>query len=246
LTVRHRPPRKVAERAIGIVGRFLLLVGAVLVGVYVVARIHAEVMSRVALRQFSQAEQKEPGPGGALGVPPAARHNIDFSLWSMKRITAYEESLTKQFAPPLAVLEIPKIGLEVPVFDGTDDVTLNRGVGRISGTARPGQGGNIGIAGHRDGFFRGLKDVAVGDRIELKTPARNVTYKVEQIQIVKPTDVRVLQDRGVPTLTLVTCYPFYFIGNAPQRYIVRGTASDDPFNRKASIQPNAALGKIKN
>ncbi len=242
----HKPAQQGAERAIGIVARFLLVVGAVLVGVYVVARIHAEVMSRAALRQFSQAERKDPVPGDALGAPPGAKRNIDFSLWSMKRITAYEESLTKQFAPPLAVLEIPKIGLEVPVFDGTDDLTLNRGVGRIAGTARPGQGGNLGIAGHRDGFFRGLKDVAVGDRMELRTPARTETYKVDQIRIVKPTDVQVLEDRSIPTLTLVTCYPFYFIGNAPQRYIVRASISDENLNGKASVQSNAALGKIKN
>ena len=246
MAVQYRPAQQVAERAIGIVARFLLVMGAVLIGVYVVARIHAEVMSRAALHQFPKVERKEPAPSDAPGARPSVKHKVDFSLWSMKRITAYEESLSKEFAPPLAVLEIPKIGLEVPVFDGTDDVTLTRGVGRITGTARPGQGGNVGIAGHRDGFFRGLKDVAVGDRIELQTPTRTETYQVDQIQIVKPTDVRVLEDRDVSTLTLVTCYPFYFIGDAPQRYIVRATASDDAVNRKASIPPNAALGKIQN
>jgi len=243
LAVQHKLPRRVAESAIGIVGRFLLVMGAILIGVYVVAHIHGEVMSRAALRQFSLAEQKDSTASKAVGAPSGAKHNVDFSLWSMKRITAYEESLSMQFAPPLAVLEIPKIGLEVPVFEGTDDITLNRGVGRITGTARPGQGGNVGIAGHRDGFFRGLKDVVVGDRLELKTPVRTETYKVDQVRIVKPTDVQVLENRSVATLTLVTCYPFYFIGNAPQRYIVRATALDDPFNRKASIQPDPALGK---
>jgi len=132
------------------------------------------------------------------------------------------------------------------VFDGTDDLTLNRGVGRIAGTARPGQGGNLGIAGHRDGFFRGLKDVGAGDQIELKIPGRTEVYQVDDVQIVKPTDVQVLEDRGVPTLTLVTCYPFYFIGNAPQRYIVRARATDEGFSRKASVPPNAAVGKLKN
>ena len=244
MAAQDEPAQQVADRTISIVARFLLVIGAVLIGVYVVARIHAEVMSRAALNQFSQAERKDPTPSKALGASPDAKHDIDFSLWSMKRITAYEESLSKQFAPPLAVLEIPKIGLEVPVFDGTDDVTLNRGVGRIAGTARPDQGGNVGIAGHRDGFFRGLKDVVVGDRMELRTPARTETYKVDEIRIVKPTDVQVLEDRSVPTLTLVTCYPFYFIGNAPQRYIVRATAFDDVLNRKASFHPEATLGRI--
>jgi sortase A len=163
----------------------------------------------------------------------------------MKPITLYEERLSKQFAPPLAVLEIPKIGLEVPVFDATDDLTLNRGV-RGYGSGAPGPGGNVSIAGHRDGFFQGLKDIVVGDRIELRMPARTETYQVDQIRIVKATDVQVLEPRSVPTLTLVTCYLFYFIGNAPQRYIVRVTAPDDAFNRKASIPPNAGLGKITN
>lgn len=158
----------------------------------------------------------------------------------MERITAYEESLRQQFAPPLAGLEIPKIGVEVPVFDGTDDLTLNRGVGRIIGSGRVGQGGNVGIAGHRDGFFRGLKDVVAGDRIELRTPQRTEVYEVDQIRIVSPSDVDVLKDRGVATLTLVTCYPFYFIGDAPQRYIVRATVSGEGLNSTTSDPPQAA------
>jgi sortase A len=246
LRVQHKPEQRVAKRAIGVAGRFLLVMGGVLIGVYVVARVHTEVMSRVALREFSKAEQKEDQAATSDRRSSAGtRHHIDFKLWSMKRISAYEESLSRQFAPPLAMLEIPKIGLEVPVLDGTDDLTLNRGVGRIMGTARPGQGGNLGIAGHRDGFFRGLKDVVVGDRIELEMPRRTETYNVDQIRIVNPTDVQVLEDRGVPTLTLVTCYPFYFIGNAPQRYIVRASLLDEKLNENSSIQPNSALGKIK-
>jgi sortase A len=246
LAGQDKPPRKVAERAMAIAGRLLLVIGAVLVGVYVVARIHAAVMSRAALREFAQAEQQESAGVDATGAPGAGKQKVDFSLWSMKRITAYEESLKQQFAHPLAVLEIPKIGLEVPVFDGTDDLTLNRGVGRIIGTARFGKGGNVGIAGHRDGFFRGLKEVVVGDQIELRTPPRIESYKVDDIRIVTPTDVQVLEDRGVASLTLVTCYPFYFIGNAPQRYIVRAVALDEAVGRKASVPPNAAVGKIKN
>lgn len=126
----------------------------------------------------------------------------------------------------MAVLEIPKIGLEVPVFEGTDDLTLNRGVGRIIGTTRPGEGGNIGIAGHRDGFFRGLKNITVGDKIDLRTLKGMETYEVTSVIITDPTDIRVLEQGGVPALTLVTCYPFYFIGSAPQRYIVRAELSE--------------------
>jgi LPXTG-site transpeptidase (sortase) family protein len=125
----------------------------------------------------------------------------------------------------MAVLRVPKIGLEVPLLEGTDDLTLNHAVGRIAGTARPGEAGNIGIAGHRDGFFRGLKDVAVGDAIELQTPKGTDKYIVDQIQIVKPNQVEVLKQRSVRSLTLVTCYPFYFLGSAPRRYIVTASLS---------------------
>jgi sortase A len=248
LSARDKPEPKKAEVAMTIAGRLLVVIGAVLLGVYVVARIHAAVMSRAALREFSQAEQaqqKDPPTSTAAEAPLGVKHKVDFSLWSMKRITAYEDSLSQRFARPLAVLEIPKIGVEVPVFDGTDDLTLNRGVGRIIGTARVGRGGNVGIAGHRDGFFRGLKDVLVGDRMELRMPQRTEAYQVDQIRIVSPSDVDVLKDRGVPTLTLVTCYPFYFIGNAPQRFIVRATASGEGLNGTASDSPQAAIGKIK-
>lgn len=234
-------PKLPSVKARRLLSWFLLVTGGTLVGVYLLARVHSAVMSRVALGQFSEMEQTDPALRKTPGEDPNGK--VSFRLWSLKRITAYQESLTRQFAPPLAVLEIPKIGLEVPVFNGTDDLTLNRGVGRILGTARVGQGGNVGIAGHRDGFFRGLKDIQVGDRIELQTPKGTETYQVSDIEITSPVDLRVLAERGVPTLTLVTCYPFYFIGNAPQRYIVRATASDDAFNRKASTQPNAAVGK---
>jgi len=242
--VQPKPQSAIAQRGMAAATWFLLVTGGSLLGVYLLARVHGAVMSRVAIGQFSRMEQTDPALGSASGAQPTEK--VNFSLWSLKRITAYQDSLRQQFAPPLAVLEIPKIGLEAPVFNGTDDLTLNRGVGRILGTARVGQGGNVGIAGHRDGFFRGLKDVQVGDGIELRTPRGTETYRVSDIEITSPADLKVLAERGVPTLTLVTCYPFYFIGNAPQRYIVRATASDDAFNRKASSPPNAAVGKIDN
>jgi len=121
---------------------------------------------------------------------------------------------------PLAVLRIPKIHLEVAVLDGSDAVTLNHAAGRIEGTARPGQDGNIGIAAHRDSFFRNLGQLRTGDRLELETSRGTDTYIVDGIQIVMPTDVSVLDPRPSPSLTLVTCYPFGYLGRAPQRYIV--------------------------
>ena len=116
---------------------------------------------------------------------------------------------------PLAVLRIPKIRLEVPVLPGTDDRILDRGVGHIEDTAPPGTDGNSGIAGHRDGFFRGLKDIVPGDAIELDTLDGKEAYRVERTWVVDPEDVSVLDPTPTRVLTLVTCYPFYFVGSAP-------------------------------
>ena len=151
----------------------------------------------------------------------------DLSLWDPERVSAWRRALNETAPAPLAVLRIQKIRLEVPVLPGTDDFTLNRAVGHIEDTALPGTDGNSGIAGHRDGFFRGLKDVGPGDAVELETPRGKEMYRVEKTWIVHPEDVSVLDATPRRSLTLVTCYPFYHVGPAPQRYIVRAVRADD-------------------
>jgi sortase A len=163
----------------------------------------------------------------------------DYSLWSPDRIRAYQQSLQQKSSEPVALLRIPKIGLEVAVRGGTDDVTLDRGLGWIAGTTRPGERGNVGIAGHRDGFFRGLKDIARRDSIELVTLSGSQTYRVEQIWIVNPQDVQVLDPTPGPALTLVSCYPFYFVGSAPKRYIVRAVLRDPERSTQKSYDPSS-------
>ena len=152
----------------------------------------------------------------------------DLTLWSPQRIAAWQSTLTLPRDVPLAVLRIARIHLVVPVLEGTSDVTLNRGVGHIEETAMPGTGGNSGIAGHRDGFFRGLKDVGLGDAIELETLHGKQIYRIERAWIVNPEDVSVLDPTPEESITLVTCYPFYFVGSAPQRYIVRAVRAEPP------------------
>jgi len=152
----------------------------------------------------------------------------DLTLWSPQRIAAWQSTLTLPRDVPLAVLRIARIHLVVPVLEGTSDVTLNRGVGHIEETAMPGTGGNSGIAGHRDGFFRGLKDVGLGDAIELETLHGKQIYRIERAWIVNPEDVSVLDPTPEDSITLVTCYPFYFVGSAPQRYIVRAVRAEPP------------------
>jgi sortase A len=150
----------------------------------------------------------------------------DLSLWDTERVSAWRRASREPASPPLAVLRIAKIRLEVPVLPGTDDFTLNRAVGHIDGTALPGTDGNSGIAGHRDGFFRGLKDIGPDDAIELETLRGKEVYRVERISVVYPEDVSVLDATPRRSLTLVTCYPFYHVGPAPQRYIVRAVRAD--------------------
>lgn len=170
--------------------------------------------------------------GGAPGLdpmPPPPMPSVfeyDYSLWSPNRVQDYENSLQVDFSAPQALLRIPAIDLEVPVLDGIDELTLNRAVGRIPGTARPDGLGNVGIAGHRDGFFRGLKDITVGDDIELVTWRQRMRYEVKEIRIVEKHDLTVLTESNDSMVTLVTCYPFYYVGHAPKRYIVKAALVD--------------------
>jgi sortase A len=120
----------------------------------------------------------------------------------------------------LGRIDIPRIGVSVAVLQGTKWRTLRLGVGHIKGTALPGEPGNIGIAGHRDTYFRALKDIRKDDEIQLQTAAGIARYKVDWIQITSPSDNGVLAPTTESSLTLVTCYPFYYVGAAPERYIV--------------------------
>ena len=118
-------------------------------------------------------------------------------------------------------MEISRLGLSAVVVEGIDKRTLRRAVGHIPGTALPGQSGNVGIAGHRDTFFRPLKDIQVDDIITLTTRGGEYRYRVVSSRVVSPDDVEVLNPAGNEVLTLVTCHPFYFVGPAPNRFIVR-------------------------
>lgn len=217
---------------------FLLLFGLLLVSVYLMVRIYSGASSRAALQQFWRMHN-------AVTTGDAAHETgngePDFRLWSEKRVAAYKASLNASSPPPIAVLKIPGIQLEVPVFEGTDDLTLDRGAGHIEGTPLPGKDGNVGIAGHRDGFFRGLKDIREGDAMDLVTEAGSDRYVVDELLIVSPDDTWVLQSRSKDSLTLVTCFPFYFVGSAPQRFIVHASIANpdrrgDDHQRSSSVE----------
>jgi sortase A len=184
-----------------------MVAGSLLLVAFLVPAVYGRAMAHLAVAEFRAQGHAQ-------------------SLWDTARIRAYQHTLGVAMTPPEAVLRIPRVGIEVPVFEGTSDLVLNRGVGHIPGTALPGHIGNLAITGHRDGFFRGLKDIAVGDRIEVQRPGSaslTDTYLVRKIGIVFPSDTSVLNSTDTSTLTLVTCYPFYYVGAAPQRYIVQAT-----------------------
>ncbi len=145
----------------------------------------------------------------------------DTSLWSAERIEAWRQARGIASAHLAAVLKIPKLELEVPVYREATDGNMDVGAGLIAGTAAPGEIGNMGIAGHRDGYFRVLKDIEVGNLLSVQTTSGLQQYRVNEILIVDPLDVEVLDPTPHQSLTLVTCYPFYFVGSAPQRFVVK-------------------------
>jgi sortase A len=122
---------------------------------------------------------------------------------------------------PLGRIETSSIGLAAMIMEGIDGRTLRHAVGHIPGTPLPGLQGNVAIAGHRDTFFRGLRNIRKDDEITLTTLNGTYRYRVDSTQVVAPEHTEVLDDSGEAILTLVTCYPFYFVGSAPKRFVVR-------------------------
>jgi len=118
-------------------------------------------------------------------------------------------------------LIVPRLHLSAMVREGTGEKTLGLALGHIPGTSLPGQKGNVGVAGHRDTLFRGLREIGKNDLIQFETFEGNYAYRVETTEIVKPQNVSVLNARDYPELTLVTCYPFHYVGSAPERFIVK-------------------------
>jgi sortase A len=122
---------------------------------------------------------------------------------------------------PVGRIFVPRLDLSAMVEEGTDDSTLSVAVGHLPGTALPGSFGNVAIAGHRDTFFRGLKDIQNGDEIRFTTKSGTFRYRVSSMMIVEPDNVGVLRSTAEPELTMITCYPFDFFGHAPKRFVVQ-------------------------
>ena len=186
------------------VERTMLVVGAVLGLWAVFVTAQNWYYARLPVPGVSSSARELPGedPGAPVGTSGWPGSRIERGSW-------------------LARLEAPSVRLTATVLEGSDDRTLRRAAGHIEYTPPPGKPGNIGIAGHRDTTFRALRGVKVGDPLLLTTADRTYEYRVSRTWIVEPAAVEVLDPTERPALTLVTCYPFSFIGSAPKRYIVR-------------------------
>jgi len=200
--------------------RYLSLgIGILLLGYCGFVLVDARLYETYQSRRFQQAlKSLTPSNGGAEN--PYSSSLLAAEAESNPTRTESPGIASRQ-GSALGRIEIGAIGLETMIMEGTDAKTLRRAVGHISGTPLPGQQGNVAIAGHRDTFFRALRNIREDDEITLTTVAGLYRYRVNSIKVVEPDDMAVLDNSDAANLTLVTCYPFYFVGPAPKRFIVR-------------------------
>jgi len=207
----------------------LLWVGGVsLVAFYFGSTIGFESDRRQGIEAFTRAQAAVSSSSAAAPESPRQTVGVDRDELTVDyhEDVSSERERVEHESLPVALLRMPGIDLEVPVFGDISERNLNRGAGWVPGTALPNDGGNMAIAAHRDRYFRALKDVAVGDLLELESLSGPRNYKVTSVTIVQPEDLWPLGPAEAATVTLITCYPFYFIGSAPQRYIVQAVAID--------------------
>jgi sortase A len=175
--------------------------------------------------QFGRDAQREREPSRSKPAPRTR---------SLRELPPTTERANTTTRGVIGRLEIPRLRIEAMVAEGTDAKTLDRAIGHVRETALPGKPGNVGLAGHRDTFLRGLGDVRADDVIRIVTAERTYTYEVQWTKVVEPDRVDTLDPTAKPSLTLVTCYPFAYVGRAPQRFLVRARQVDsDPLAARA-------------
>jgi sortase A len=180
----------------------------VCIALYVAARTDSAINGRADLAQATTNATHRPTTTANVTPVAPVRHAIS--------------SVASTATNLQGLLEIPSLGLRAPLYSDTSELNLNRGAGLIPGMASPGEGGNLGVAAHRDGTFRPLENIQVGAAIEVRTAAFHYIYHVTSIAVVDRTDTGLLRHTDEPAITLVTCYPFRFVGPAPRRFVVRG------------------------
>ena len=226
--------------------RLLLIVGVACLGIYGFAfvdarlfeaaqnrRLDQELQERAAQRKNASADPQKAAEKAEKkkteDAPPASETDSFTSLFGAGGRDQGDELLRYGEGELLGRIRIPGTDVSAIFLEGISHRTLRHGVGHIPGTALPSEtAGNVGIAGHRDSFFRGLKDIDKDDVIEVTTLDGTWRYRVEWTRVVLPADTAVLTGTEGPSLTLVTCYPFYYVGSAPKRFIVRAHLIDPP------------------
>jgi sortase A len=156
-----------------------------------------------------------------------AYETVEARRYQAEQTAVFEQAVKTKTVPQhvragglVGMLDVPRLQMTTPVVEGDDDHTLKRAVGHLPDTPMPWESGNSAMAGHRDGLFRPLKDVKVGDEIRFRTTRDEYVYRVTKTSIVQPDDVSVLESKQGTSLTLITCYPFYYVGSAPQRFVI--------------------------
>lgn len=184
------------------ISNFLAGAGLLALAFCVIVLMNAKLFQAESTRRFASEREATLRPAHASSQPAATM------------------PLPPARGSAVAILAIPRLDLSTVVVEGADEHELQLAPGHIPGTSMPGKGGNVAVAGHRDTFFRPLRLIRMNDTITVKTHEREFLYRVVSTEIVSPEDVQVLNSAGHETLTLVTCYPFYFVGSAPSRFIV--------------------------
>jgi len=198
--------------------RILLLIALLCIGYYAYVTLEAYVYQAYETRELDAILRSAPATSDDRSRPAPRRPVEPAEGTAIGRI------------------EIPRLGVSAIVRAGSDARTLSLAVGHIPGTALPGEPGNVGLAGHRDTFFRQLRNIRSDDRISIATVEGTYAYRVERTAIVDPSDVWVLDPTDEGTLTLVTCYPFSYVGSAPQRFVVRARMEGP----RAAVSPHSS------
>ncbi len=195
------------------------IIGILALGYVGLALLDARVYQADQTRRFEEALKRlRPATGSGEHLYTSSLP-LDLAEEDAARVKSLGVAVRE--GTPLGRIEISTIGLAAMMMEGIDEGTLRRAVGHIPGTPLPGQPGNVALAGHRDTFFRGLRNIRVNDEITLTTLSGSYRYRVDSTQVVEPEETEVLDNDDDDVLTLVTCYPFNFVGSAPRRFIVR-------------------------
>lgn len=217
--------------------------GSLLIGVVLLALWSGAWLESYAF-QASESKKLEAARIERAFAPSAADVNVHAAFIGPPEAGA--KLRTRERTDALGRIEIPRLGITAIVAQGVDDKTLKRAVGHVAWTALPGRPGNCALAGHRDTFFRGLGDVRKYDWIRIVTPERTLTYQVAWTEVVDPSRVDLLDSTDTRALTIVTCYPFKFVGRAPKRFVVRALQVESiaaRSNQSSDLEPGSRDGR---